>query len=362
MARTPSNSKSVTLMDVAKAAGVATVTVSRCLNQHPSVSESTAKKVRAAVKKLGYSPNLAARMLMGQPSNAIGLIVPNLADFFYGQVAHSIQEEARNRGLLVWIAASNSDQGMESVIINQMKQHKVDGILLIPADGDMLVRKFDQGPPLVMLDKPVLNSVCDTVIVENRKASHEAVEHLLWHGYKRIVCISGEDPAVYTHRERIAGYEDAMRSHQLPVEVISRSKTVGEIHEVIRAAMNKSSRLDAIFTTNNVTTIHAMEALAGLRIQIPKGVALIGFDDFELASLTRPSVTVVSQPGAELGKQAARLLFQRMLADEDTKEITIALQATLIIRESCGCKRKTFFRKDTDVSAQATSPRRRTRS
>jgi LacI family transcriptional regulator len=340
MARSKGLSKNITLMDVARAAGVAPMTVSRFLNQHPNISEKTARRVSAAVKRLGYSPNLAARMLMGQPSNAVGLIVPNLADTFYSEVAHSIQEAARERGMLVWVAASNSDQTTEAALISQMKQHRVDGILLIPTPRKMPFVHDHSGPPIVMLDRPVRGSGCDAVLVENRRASFEAVEHLLWHGYKRIACISGDDADLYTAHERIAGYVDAMRARGLRSEVKTLCKTVDEVKASLHPAMSGPRSLHAIFTTNNVTTVHVMEALGELGLNIPKDIALVGFDDFELASLTRPSLTVVRQPGADLGKRAARLLFERIASSEDTKAVNIALPASLVVRESCGCPRR----------------------
>ncbi|WP_213807221.1 LacI family DNA-binding transcriptional regulator [Granulicella sp. dw_53] len=334
--------KSVTLADVARAAGVAPMTVSRFLNQHPNISEKTARKVSAAIERLGYSPNVAARMLMGQPSNAIGLIVPNLGDPFFAEVAHNIQEIAREHGLLVWVAASNSNQETEFAILRQMRQHCVDGMLLIATPGKL---KFEHGngTPIVLLDRPVENSGCDVVLVENRRGSMEAVTHLLSHGYKRILCISSDCEKIYTTQERIAGYEDAMRSHGLKFEAILQAETAESIRIYLEQALAGAAPPEAIFTTNNVTTSHVMEAIQELNLSIPDDMALIGFDDFELASLLRPSLTVVRQPAADLGRQAARLLFKRICSDETLTSISLLLPATLILRASCGCPDSRFL-------------------
>src|ERR1700745_1882652 len=124
-----------TLEDVAKAAGVGPMTVPRTIKRHPYVAEETAKKVRAAIRRLNYRPNHAARMLTGQLSRSIGLIVPDLADPFFSVVSHAVQEAARESGYLVWLAASNGDPAIEAAQVEQMMHHPVDGILLVPVDS-----------------------------------------------------------------------------------------------------------------------------------------------------------------------------------------------------------------------------------
>src|SRR6476646_3094110 len=132
--RTTSPSKRATLQDVARAAGVGPMTVSRTINGHPYVSEATAKKVRTAIRKLDYRPNHAARMLTGQLSRSIGLIVPDIADTFFSIVIHAVQETARENGYLVWLAASNEDPAIEAAQVEMMTHQPVDGILLVPVD------------------------------------------------------------------------------------------------------------------------------------------------------------------------------------------------------------------------------------
>jgi len=344
MASRQLGSKSATLVDVAHEAGVAPMTVSRYLNGHPNIKEKTALKVSSAIKRLNYSPNLAARMLMGQPSNAIGLIVPNLGDSFFGEIAHNIQEIARERGMLVWVAASNSDRATEISIIEQMKQHRVDGILLIPTPGltpPTTRHSFDyikNQPPIVALDRPLANHHVDTVLVENRRASAMAVEHLIGHGHKHIVCISVDSPELYTIHERISGYEDAMRQHRLPLEIATSKHTVDDIKDFLRASFHTTRSLTAIFTTNNVTTLYVMEALSELNIAVPLKIALVGFDDSEFAAAMHPSLTVIRQPMADLGRQSARILFDRIASRDTVRAAIVALPAMLIVRESCGCK------------------------
>src|ERR1700727_552312 len=180
--------RKATLVDVAKAAGVGPMTVSRTINGHPYVAEDTAKKVRAAIRQLDYRPNHAARMLTGQLSRSIGLIVPDLADTFFSVVSHAVQETARESGYLVWLAASNDDLSIEAAQVEQMTHHPVDGILLVPVDSKHKYLKTvaEGATPIVTIDRPIEVATSDSVGVENKAGARMAVEHLIRHGYKRI--------------------------------------------------------------------------------------------------------------------------------------------------------------------------------
>src|ERR1035438_3697810 len=158
-----SSNARATLAEVAKAAGVATMTVSRYLNSHPNVTDKTARKVKAAIDTLGYKPNIAARMLMGQPSRVIGLIIPNLANPFFSEIAQSVQQRAHANGYLVWIAASNDSPEMDLELIEQMRDHHVDGILLTASPRTKLRPELLGELPTVALDRPIAGLRTDLI-------------------------------------------------------------------------------------------------------------------------------------------------------------------------------------------------------
>lgn len=164
------SAKSVTIADVAKEAGVAPMTVSRALNEHPSVKASTMARVRAAVERLSYSPNPAARILMGQPSNSIALVVPELTNPFFAIVADGVQTAALARGTLVWIVSSGNEMAVEQSEIEKLRSYRVDGILLISSDpaNRYLKKVVVEGTPVVAIDLPIESVSTDTVLVENR--------------------------------------------------------------------------------------------------------------------------------------------------------------------------------------------------
>lgn len=317
------------------------MTVSRTINGHPYVADETAKKVRAAIRQLDYRPNHAARVLSGQLSRSIGLIVPDIADTFFSVVSHAVQETARESGYLVWLAASNDDPLIEAAQVELMARHPVDGILLVPADSrDNYLKAIATGAtPLVAIDRPIEVATTDSVEVENRAGARMAVEHLIGHGRKRIACVAA-NTHLRTIKERIAGYEECLRRSKLPHTKELRLTNRMSATIALSALFSSRNRPDALFTANNAATIWVIETLREMKIEIGKDVALVGFDDVDFYTLITPSVTAVRQPAAELGRMSARLLLQRIKGESSPTSIRTVLPVSLIVRESCGCKRK----------------------
>jgi LacI family transcriptional regulator len=314
------------------------MTVSRTINGHRYVSEETAQKVRAAIRQLNYRPNHAARMLTGQLSRSIGLIVPDLADTFFSVISHAVQEAARDSGYLVWLAVSDEDPLIEAAQVEMMTHYPVDGVLLIPANSqEKYLKELASGPlPVVTIDRPMEVATTDTVGVENRVGARMAVDHLIQHGHEKIICAAANSHLL-TIKERIAGYQESMRNAKLPcpteIQLSSRASATQSLSQLFASR----SRPEALFTANNMSTTWVIEALRDLQIEIGKDVALVGFDDLEFYSLLTPPITAVTQPAAELGRISARLLLQRIKGDLTGSSLRTILPVSLIIRESCGC-------------------------
>jgi LacI family transcriptional regulator len=334
------NTKRATLADVARTAGVGAMTVSRTINGHPYVSEETAKKVRAAIRRLDYRPNQAARMLTGQLSRSIGLIVPDIADPFFSVVSHAVQETARENGYLVWLAASDGDTAIEAAQVEQMRHHPVDGILLVPIDSKHKhLKTVTAGPvPVVTIDRPIEVAATDTVGVENRAGARMAMDHLIAHGYKRIACVA-TNTHLRTIKERLAGYEESVREAKLPRTKSVRLPTQADVKPALKELFASSSRPDALFSANNSSTIWVIDALREMQIEMGKDVALVGFDDVDFYTLMTPPITAIRQPAAELGRISARILLQRIKGEIKTSSMRTVLPVSLVLRESCGCKK-----------------------
>lgn len=336
MANSIRRSKAVTLADVAKRAGLAVMTVSRYLNGYPNITEKTARKVKDAIDELGYRPNQAARILMGQPSNVIGLIIPNLANPFFASIAHSVQQTALQCGYLVWIAATNDESKSDTELIQRMRDHQVDGILLASSPG-MILHKHDLDQvPLVAIDRPVKGITADYVTIEDRMAAHAAVEHLLSHGYQRIACF-GLSAMIYSIEERIIGYQEAMKAKGLAVLPYAQCEDKKSAKSVICKLLSGRSPVQAIFPANATATILALEALNDLNISVPEGLALFSYGDIPLGHVFRPPISAVRQPTALLGEIATRHLLELIAAKRPSTGVRTTIPASLVIRQSCGC-------------------------
>src|ERR1035438_8588203 len=385
--RKSTHPKRATLADVARLSGVGAMTVSRTINDHPYVSEETAKKVRAAVRELNYRPNHAARVLTGQISRSIGLIVPDISDSFFSIISQAVQETARANGYLLWLAASGENPAIEASHVEMMTTFGADGILLVPsdsrktylktlvagatpvitidrpieiartdsvemmttfgADGILLVPSDSRktylktlvagATPVITIDRPIEIARTDSVEVENRAGARLAVDHLIQHGYKRIACIA-INPHLLTIKQRIAGYRDSLRHAKLPAMKELHLPKQASTKPALSKLFASRNPPDALFTANNITTIWVIEALKELKIKLGKDLALVGFDDIDFFAQLTPAVTAVRQPVSEMGKLAAQILLKNIQGERTPAIVRNVLPVTLVIRESCGCK------------------------
>lgn len=329
-----------TIKDVASLAGVGPMTVSRLLNQSASVSEEAAARIYRAIEKLGYKPNEMARALRGQKSSAIGIIVPYLYDSFFAMCAHGVSTVAREHGYSVILTTSDEDVEIEYAEAQSMLRRNVDGLIVIPATQEStgLTSPEFQSTHIVALDRPMPDRRFSSVVVENSAGAERAVTHLISaHGHRRIAA-AALDERLYTFRMRIDGYSRAMRQAGLePLPVIA-CPTLEQTSANVREALLGPDAPTAIFTANGLTTRYVFKALRDLGIRIPKELALVAFDDFELAELLEPQLSVIRQPALELGSTAARLLFERMADGHHGNQGTrLVLPVEWFPRRSCGC-------------------------
>jgi LacI family transcriptional regulator len=327
-----------TLADVAKVAGVGVMSVSRVVNGTRKVSPETEEKVRAAIRRIGYEPNEAARVLKGHRAKILGLIVPDLADPFFATCANAIQEAAREAGYMTLMAASSHQTNVERQQVEVMMQRQIAGLIVIPTgrENDYFLNARASGLPIVSLDRPLENVDADAVLVDNREASVKLVQHLIGHGYEDILCIMDEF-RMFTDQERLSGYMQAMREAKLQTRVCMVGPISGSVAEQLPAILASESRPTAIFAASDLLTVQVLRELQNMNIMIPQEIALAVFDDFDAATLITPQVTVVRQPVADLGRKAVSLLLQRIEGDSAVPASHVVLRTELVIRASCGC-------------------------
>ncbi len=326
-----------TLVDVAREADVSLKTASRVLNNSKNVSEEKATRVREAMERLDYRPNELARGLKAQRSAAIGMIVPNLSDPFTANAVHGLQEVARVNGFVVILASSGGDSDIERSEIQSLVGRQIDGLVIAPADSrkDSFSDIIPAGVHVVTFDQLIRDVDLDSVTVPNRRSAQEATRHLIGHGFRRIVAI-GARPHLYTCKERVQGYKTAMKVASLPPRECLVEHESSLTAEWLAKEVFRKQHADAIFTLNWVCTMLVLRGLRQLGKTAGQDIPLLSFDDFDLADMLTPSLSVVQQPSELLGREAARLLFDR-LKGKGGKSRTVVVPTKLIVRQSCGC-------------------------
>ncbi len=322
-----------TMKDVAARAGVGLKTVSRVVNGEPGVTADTESRVRAAIEALGFRRNDSARILRKGRTASIGLVLEDLADPFYSPLSRAVEEVARANGSLLFAGSSAEVPEREEELALALCARRVDGLVIVPASEDhrYLEPEIAAGIATVFVDRPASRIDADAVLTDNAGGTREGVAHLIAHGHRRIGFI-GDRPHIHTADERLRGYREAMAAHGLAVreEWVSMG---GTAPDRVRAELERMTcgpdAITALFCGNNRVTVTAVRVLS----ERDRPIALVGFDDFELADLLRPGVTVIAQDPARLGRTAAELLFRR-LDGEATAPRRVELPGRLIPRGS----------------------------
>ena len=322
-----------TMNDVAARAGVSLKTVSRVVNGEPGVLPATAERVAQAISELGFRRNDSARQLRTGRAAGIGLILEDVADPFYSVLTRAVEQVVRDNDCLLLTGSCDDDPDREQELAMALCERRVDGLVMVPAatDHSYLAHEINAGVPVVFVDRPPINLAADVVLADNVGGVRDGVRHLLDRGHRRIAYL-GDDPAIFTASERQSGYRDAMTSAGIPIDeglVVMGRPEPGAIREALDRLLSGPNPATALFTGNNRLTTAVLRDLAGRR-DLP---ALVGFDDFELADLIVPGLTVVAQDPAGLGRVAATLLFDRMAGLSDAPR-RVVLPTKLIARGS----------------------------
>ncbi|MET7442734.1 LacI family DNA-binding transcriptional regulator [Streptomyces sp. NPDC004082] len=325
-----------TLADVAREVGVSAKTVSRVLNEDGPASAQTREQVLAAVAKLGFQPNLMARNIrVGGPDTTIGLVIPDLGNPFFGAVARSIEDTVRDRGLTLLMGSSADDPDRERALTDKFLARRVSILMVVPsvgADHSHLKTHRTQGLPIIFLDRPGVGLSTDSVVTSNRAGAQDGVAHLIAHGHRRIGFVGDLPTKLYTRRERLSGYRAALQEAGIPYD----RSLVTDAHDQHGASTATSRLLDladpptALFAGNNIVALGIVTELARNK---RKDVAVVAFDDIELAEALEPALTVVAQNPEEIGRTAATTALARLDGDR-SRARSITVPTRLIVRGS----------------------------
>ncbi|HET9080597.1 MAG TPA: LacI family DNA-binding transcriptional regulator [Trebonia sp.] len=325
------------MKDVAALAGVAIKTVSRVMNDDPTVAPDLAARIRDAAGKLGYRPNLTASSLRrgDRRTATIGLLLDDVANPFFAGLLRAVEDAARQRRVQILMASLDMDPEREREMATTLIDRGVDGLVIAPAapDQSYLAAERKLGIKVVFLDREPRFLDADSVVSGNRLGAVAAVDHLLSFGHQRIAYL-GDSPAVATAAQRFDGYRHALDRAGLPVDPLIVRHDLRSIEAATRAAIEVLSRpgaATALFASQNLVTIGAVKALRQLGLQ--DRIALVGFDDFLLADVLLPGTTVITQDAAQLGRLAAELLFERLDGDNSPSR-THVVPTGIIVRGS----------------------------
>lgn len=322
------------IYDVAKKAGVSVVTVSRVINNVPTVRASSKEKVMKAIKLLNYQPNVAAQILARGRSNVIGLLIPNLTDPFIMEVVHAVDYELKKNGYFLALSVT-SNANEESEFLFQ--QERVDGVLILtPLSEKSYVSSLkSKNIPFVIMDNQVFPYTESSIVVDNLKGGYDVTRFLLEKGHVKISCIGGPENLI-SSEHRVKGFCNALQEVGLkPFSVVRGKFDVDTGYKVAMDWIENNMLPTGIICGDDHIAFGVLDALKEKGIKVPEEVSVIGYDDHPFASKLHPYLTTVKQPAIEMGEKGVKTLLEKIQGVKKNN-IVIKLEAKLIERSSTG--------------------------
>lgn len=334
----------MTVKDIARLAGVSTATVSRVINDDPRVREKTRQKVKKITDELGYRRSRLARGLVTKKTSTIGVVLSDITNPFYSEIARGMQDEARKLGYMVIFGSTDNKPDVQREYINLFREQRVDGIIfasvsLHDPDVEALLKEH---VPVMLVNRRMDTMRTDCVVVDNVKGAYMATEHLINLGHRRIGFICG--PLNYsTAVDRLRGYKNALGRYGVRED--SKLIKPGDFqresgYRALKEFLQMRNSPTAVFASNDFMALGALEAASESGVRIPEDVALVGFDDATIASFKFVNLTTVAQRIFEMGTKSIQLLKRKLEKPEKWVPQEICLEPKLIVRGSCGAKLK----------------------
>lgn len=326
-------SRRPTMVDVAREAGVALSTVSRVVNQDPTVGAEFARRVQTAIDTLGYRPDEQAQQLRRGTSRTIGVAAREMSD--RNPLLAEFERRAHTAGLTVFAASTADDVARERAVVLSMARRRFDGVVVEPIgpDHSYLAPEMAAGLAVVAVDRPVAGPATDAVLADNAAGIRMAHAQLAAHGHTRIAYI-GDHERIFTGRERAVAFRECLSAAGRPMTGLVHPGETDQrrISAALRAVLSADSPATAL-VTGNVTTTYAVLSYLAAEVPPERRPALVGFDDFPLAGLLDPPVTVIAQDSSGMARAALQLMTARLAEPERPPE-TITVPVALIARGS----------------------------
>ena len=335
--------KRPTIKDVAEKAGVSIATVSKVINEIPGhYNPETKEKIVKAIESLNYQPNLAARSLRSNKTHIIGFTVPELQPFF-AEILKGVQYVAKKKGYSIVLCDTDYDPRQETGYIDNLLRRRVDGVIFTSGmiQSQHILRLKEEGIPLVLIEKFIDDPDIPGVLIDNISAAREAVKYLIELGYRDIGFISAP-VAMVPFKDRFEGYKRALHENMIPYNssYVHIKDNIGregfkDGYQLMERIIRQGNYPRAFFIVSDTLAIGAMKAIRDSGRKVPDDIAIIGFDDIEMASFCEPPLTTMAQPKYEMGVRGMELLVKAMSGVRLRKK-EIKLEVELVVRESCG--------------------------
>lgn len=332
--------KRASLKDIAERVGVSIALVSYVMSgkeKEKRVGADVVERIKKAAHELNYKPNQIAQSLRTGSTKTIGLIIADIANPFFGNMARVIEDEASRHGYTVIFGSSDEDSSKSALLVDILMNRQVDGFIIVPAEGTVLQIKAlqERGIPLVLTDRYFQEVTTNYVVLDNFGASYHAISHLIEKGYKRIGMIAYKSTLIHM-QERIRGYVEAMKANNLENEIRIEEIRYDYENSDTEKAMNKltarEQRVNAILFATSALTISGLYCIKKLNLKIPEELAIIGFDGNPVYDFFYTPITYIEQPIEKMGKEAVRVLVEQISGSGEIAHIK--LRHTLIKRQS----------------------------
>jgi LacI family transcriptional regulator len=333
----------ITIKDIAKELGISPSTVSKALKGHRDISSATKQSVRKLAEMWNYKPDQIALSLKSGLSKTIGVIVPEIVHYFFSTVIGGIEDLAYDSGYHVMFCQSSELYEREVKAVETLLANRVDGILISVSketnNFDHFRKIQDNNIPLVFFDRICDEIETDRVIVDDETGAYEAVKHLIAVGCKNIIHLSGP-PNLLIGKNRKDGYLRALREHHMPLDGnnIIRCDSREDAAIIVPELFKRAIKPDGIFAVNDLTAAAAMKSITDMGYKVPSDIAVVGFTSGLISDITNPTLTSVEQHGYLIGKEALRLLIDRLEKKEDFPFQTKVIKTELVIKGSTSRK------------------------
>jgi LacI family transcriptional regulator len=306
----------VTILDIARELNITAATVSRALNDHPGIRESTKKAVRETATRLNYKHNKIASSLRLGRSSIIGVIIPSAEINFFGSVVHGIEKVAAENNYTVLIYQSNELYEHEKKGVQTFLQSRVDGVLASISKETINLDHYSEirnrGIPLVLFDRTDPRLGVASVEVDDFAGAFQATSHLIDEGCRRVAHIAGQQH-VNIFNLRLKGYVEALNIHNIPLNddlIVYGKVSIDSGRECMNQLLSRPVVPDAVFAVEDFTALGAIQAIKAAGLRIPEDIAIIGFANEAFGEYITPSLSTVNQQTVAMGEEAARLLFE----------------------------------------------------